>query len=431
MRKLLIVLALAATQFPASVKAVTYGDFVDSPQIQYPEVVPVWVSGNLCTGTLIEQQIVLTAAHCIYGRPGPIQIAVGGASLNSGKLIDVTATWYHPRYDASFLQNDIALLHLNAPANVARLASLPSSGAKKPKNFTMAGWGDDQNGRLTGNLSTLNLNDQGLVATKVFRGLYNPRTMIGAGRFFPNEALYGGGCEGDSGGPLYKGRNGSTRVLVGVTSWGAEGCIQFKPTIFTWVSYYVPELLPAISQVKSRAIQNPLPTGRATPVGIGPTTTTIRTISTTTTTTIRPISTTATSSTTTTARPTTTTASSTTTLSIADLRLSLSHRTSTLFGRGTDLDITVSTDASALPTRLCVSVQSNGAAWPWFNIFGGGNWQDLGGGCLRHIGTKGPFNNYYHSPEIQESAGVQNWTATVTVSDTLGRSSSANYSWSS
>jgi hypothetical protein len=78
-----------------------------------------------------------------------------------------------------------------------------------------------------------------------------------------------------------------------------------------------------------------------------------------------------------------------------------------------------------------VSVQSNGAAWPWFNIFGGGNWQDLGGGCLRHIGTKGPFNNYYHSPEIQESAGVQNWTATVTVSDTLGRSSSANYSWSS
>lgn len=270
----LAVLVLSTHCVPTAASAVTYGDFVDSPQVQYPEVVPVWVGGSLCSGTLIEQQIVLTAAHCVYGRSGPIQIAVGGSTLSSGRLIDVTATWYHPRYDATYLQNDIALLHLKEPAGVARLATLPRPNAKKPKNFTMAGWGRDQNGLLTGKLSALTLNEHGTAAAKAFKGDYNPRTMIGAGRFFASEALYGGGCQGDSGGPLYQGRNGSTRVVVGVTSWGAEGCVQYKPTIYTWVGYYVVELSAAITQVKNRAIQNPLPSGKATPSGAGPTTTT-------------------------------------------------------------------------------------------------------------------------------------------------------------
>jgi secreted trypsin-like serine protease len=400
---------------PAPASAITYGDFVDSPHIQYPEVVPVWVAGALCTGTLIEQQIVLTAAHCVYGRSGPIQIAVGGSTLNSGRLIDVTATWYHPRYDASFLQNDIGLLHLKEPAGVSRLASLPSPRASKPKNLTMAGWGDDQNGRLTGNLSVLNLNEQGSAASKAFRGLYNPRTMIGAGRFFPNEALYGGGCEGDSGGPLYKGRNGSTRVLVGVTSWGAEGCVQYKPTIFTWVSYYVPELLTAISQVKNRAIQSPLPTGKATPVGLGPTTTT-----TTTTTTIRPTTTT---SSTTTIRLTTTTLRQVSAPQITSIFTSSSQ---TSFGGQTYAGISVrwSNDWTVRTTRICGSVTIDGSSVATSVLYSGGGWQDSGGGCQTPEPSrdgKGPEATVFY---VVNPSGTQSVVASFTVTDELGRTSS-------
>lgn len=417
----LLVLIFAFLPLPAS--AVTYGDFVDSPHIQYPEVVPVWASGSLCTGTLIEQQIVLTAAHCVYGKPGPIQVAVGGSTLNSGRLIDVTATWYHPRYDAAFIQNDIALLYLKEAAGVSRLASLPSPTAKKPKNFTLAGWGDDQNGRLTGNLSAINLNDHSTVAAKVFRASYNPRTMIGAGRYFADEALYGGGCEGDSGGPLYKGRNGSTRIVMGVTSWGAEGCVRYKPTIFTWVGYYVPELRAAMTAVRNRAAQSPLPTGRATPARVGPTTTSVAT----TTTTIR-------SSTTTTIRPstTTTTRQTTTTTSISPLSItSVRFCDERQFGGQIYVGICVRWTNSWVikTTQVCGSVTMDGSPVTAYVLYTGTGWQDSGSGCqVPEPGRDGSGPNatvFY----VVNPSGNQTFQASFTVTDELGRTSTSSNSF--
>jgi trypsin len=261
---------------PDGVSAVTYGDPVESPQVDFPEVVPIWVGGKtLCTGTLIQQQVVLTAAHCIYGEPGPFQISVGAKTLNSGSLIDVDATWYHPRYDASFSQNDIALLHLKTSANVSRLGVLPPAKLKTlGKKFLIVGWGRDQNGLVTGKLNRLTLNDQTIAAKRDFKGYYNPKTMVGAGRYFADEVLYGGGCTGDSGGPLYLGAAGASRTVIGLTSFGARGCVDYKPTIFTRVDFYVSEIYEGIALLKSRSVTTPIPTGGATPVGVGPTTTT-------------------------------------------------------------------------------------------------------------------------------------------------------------
>ena len=279
MKRLLLVLTISLTclvSVPGGVSAVTYGDPVESPQVEFPEVVPIWVGGKtLCTGTLIQQQVVLTAAHCIYGEPGPFQISVGAKTLNSGALIDVDATWYHPRYDASFSQNDIALLHLKTSANVSRLGVLPLAKLKTlGKKFLIVGWGRDQNGLVTGKLNRLTLNDQTIAAKRDFKGFYNPKTMVGAGRYFADEVLYGGGCTGDSGGPLYQGAAGSSRTIIGLTSFGARGSVDYKPTIFTRVDFYVPEIIKGIDLLNSRSVSAPIATGKATPSGVGPTTTT-------------------------------------------------------------------------------------------------------------------------------------------------------------
>jgi trypsin len=285
----LVVIALTVvsgviTAVPAS--AVTYGDPVEAPQIEFPEVVPVWVGGtSLCTGTLITQQVVLTAAHCVYGQAGPFQISVGGSTLNSGRLIDVDATWYHPRYDSTYNQNDIGLLHLKTPANVSRLGKLPSNSLKSVgKKFLIVGWGTDQNGSITGKLNRLTLNDQTAASKKNFRGIFNPKTMIGAGRYFPDEILYGGGCTGDSGGPLYMGAKGAGRTVIGLTAFGASGCTVYKPTIFTRIDFYLAAIKRGISLLNSRATASPIISGKATPVGNGPTTTLAPTTTTTTTT---------------------------------------------------------------------------------------------------------------------------------------------------
>lgn len=276
----LIVISSIATSVPAS--AVTYGDPVEAPQIEFPEVVPIWVGGtSLCTGTLLTQQVVLTAAHCIYGQAGPFQISVGGSTLKNGRLIDVDATWYHPRYDATYNQNDIGLLHLKTLANVSRLGILPSGSLKSVgKKFLIVGWGTDQNGSITGRLHRLTLNDQAVASKKIYKGIYNPKTMIGAGRYFPDEILYGGGCTGDSGGPLYMGAMGASRTIIGLTAFGAKGCTVFKPTIFTRVDFYTAAINSGIQLLNSRAATAPITSGNATPAGLGPTTTTTTTTTT-------------------------------------------------------------------------------------------------------------------------------------------------------
>jgi hypothetical protein len=281
----LIVISSIATSVPAS--AVTYGDPVEAPQIEFPEVVPIWVGGtSLCTGTLLTQQIVLTAAHCIYGQAGPFQISVGGSTLKNGRLIDVDATWYHPRYDATYNQNDIGLLHLKTLANVSRLGILPTGSLKSVgKKFLIVGWGTDQNDSITGRLHRLTLNDQAAASKKIFKGIYNPKTMIGAGRYFPDEILYGGGCTGDSGGPLYMGAMGASKTVIGLTAFGAKGCTVFKPTIFTRVDFYLAAINSGIQLLNSRAATSPIASGKAVPAGIGPTTTLAPTTTTSTTTT--------------------------------------------------------------------------------------------------------------------------------------------------
>jgi secreted trypsin-like serine protease len=255
----------------SSAVAVTYGSTVENPSASFPEVVPVWLNEGMCSGTLIEQQVVLTAAHCIYGETGPFQISVGGNDLLTGNRIDVDATWYHPRYDESFAENDVGLLHLVKPAGVRRLGTLPKSMAAKPSTFTLLGWGLDQNRRLTGKLSKLKLTNYESYTKKTYKSSYNTKTMIGAGRYFPSERLYGGSCSGDSGGPLYKGTK--SREIVGVTSWGsAKGCTSYRPSVFVRVSYHTKTILSAIKKLKLRSIQSPITTGSPVSGTTAPTT---------------------------------------------------------------------------------------------------------------------------------------------------------------
>jgi len=178
-------------------------------------VMIVSTRGNLCTGTAIARDLVLTAGHCVAPAatyrvflPG---IAPPGLPLRSVMV--------HPRYNpkdyaSGRVTADVALLKIDGalPADVlpARLATPPSVVAGD--RFVIAGYGgtaaDSDNGAGTPRAAVL-------VATgkpgSLQIRLVDPAT--GGAR------MGLGACTGDSGGPAFVDNGAGTYSVIGVVSW--------------------------------------------------------------------------------------------------------------------------------------------------------------------------------------------------------------------
>jgi secreted trypsin-like serine protease len=245
-----------ATVVPAT--AVVHGTPLAHGSLKQPWAVALYYAAPgstasfLCSGTLISQQTVVTAAHCV--RPftaGDLYVQVGSDRLGGGRRIAVDGKWWDPKYRPRFFPHDLGVLHLVVPAHVtvvAKLATAPTSGRG---TSTLYGWGVDEKDRLPGYLRAATLTNLDAVAHKAYGSAFLPATMIAAGHYVRSLRRFRAACSGDSGGPLiqYAGR---VPVLVGVVSFGTQPC-DLAPTVFTRVSAYRALLARGVAAATARA----------------------------------------------------------------------------------------------------------------------------------------------------------------------------------
>ncbi|XP_012230034.2 trypsin-1 [Linepithema humile] len=223
------------------------GEFPYQVSVQYglPPILPF---SHICGGSILNENHVITAAHCIINRLGKLRVIAGKHVLleteSTEQVVDVAKSYVHEKYPGGVAPYDIAVLKLSTHLIFNERVSavnLPQQNEVRIGNVVLSGWGSTSKNLLPTfpkvlQKATIPLLDNQSCLKKLekvgFLQLYDSQICTDA-------VKETSACFKDSGSPLVQfDDNNSTQL--GIVSWVVYPCgVSGSPSVYTRVSSYV------------------------------------------------------------------------------------------------------------------------------------------------------------------------------------------------
>lgn len=209
------------------------GEDIDITKAPYQVSIQQNADGSIqqiCSGCLIDNDLVLTATNCFYGAYASVKaysVKVGSAIWNGtdGQSLEVAQIITHDDFIDGDLENDIALIRLSKNVTLSdsvKTIEMASEESLSETEAFVSGWGKievkgETHEHLQGvNVTLISLEE----CNKKVRDKISPDHFCATAKT----------CKPESGSPLVV--NGK---LIGIVSWG-DGCRKLRPLVSTNVT---------------------------------------------------------------------------------------------------------------------------------------------------------------------------------------------------
>merc|ERR1712037_742312 len=224
---------------------------IEAEEHEWPWQVALFIDDAwFCGGSIISENYILTAAHCVDGA-SYFDVMAGAHNVRESSepnRVEVTSYngWTHPMWNSNDLSGDLALVELPSPLPMNDYISascLPATGETPAVGslVTVTGWGKPSDS--AGGISPVlrEVRDIPVITNADCNAVYG---IVGDGVVCIDTAGGRGSCNGDSGGPLVQKASGKAAgdkwTQVGIVSFGASaGCEVGMPAGFTRTEYYL------------------------------------------------------------------------------------------------------------------------------------------------------------------------------------------------
>jgi len=234
-------------------------NIINGTDVNFPGKYPWQISlqkhnYHVCGGSVISDQLIVTAGHCVSGTKASDLTVVTGLHDKAGHYgkpvrYTICRIYQHELYNigvGTFAQ-DIAIIKLDKKIQMntfVQKIELDRDGTYDGNSScVLSGWGytleaDWEGGSGHTEASVLQETPTRIISNDECKG------YMGEDAIYPGVVCVrtgtAGACMGDSGGPLQC-RNSETEAykLVGATSWGSRSCEINGPSMYTRIAYFI------------------------------------------------------------------------------------------------------------------------------------------------------------------------------------------------